>query len=44
MEIDINERIKKIGKYFAVFNVNNGVACLGITLPDKWTLFDVIAI
>ncbi len=38
--MDVNERIKNVGKYFAMFNVHDGVVCLGIHLPDKWTLFD----
>ena len=42
--MDVNERIKNVGKYFAMFNVHDGVVCLGIHLPDKWTLFDTQAI
>ena len=38
--MDVNERIKNVGNYFAMFNVHDGVVCLGIHLPDKWTLFD----
>lgn len=39
--MDVNERIKNVGKYFAMFNVHDGVVCVGVRFPDKWTLFDV---
>ena len=39
--MDINERIKKIGQYFAVFNVHEGNVCIGVSFPEKWTLFDI---
>jgi hypothetical protein len=39
--MDVNSRIKNIGKYFGVFNVHEGTVCVGVTFPDKWTLFDV---
>ena len=39
--MDVNNRIKQIGKYFAVFNVHDGVVCVGVVFPDKWTLFDI---
>lgn len=38
--MDINERIRNVGKYFAMFNVHDGVVCVGVRFPDKWTLFD----
>lgn len=39
--MDVNSRIKNIGEYFGVFNVNAGAVCVGVVFPDKWTLFDV---
>jgi hypothetical protein len=39
--MDVNERIKNVGKYFAMFNVHDGVVCVGVRFPDKWTLFDI---
>jgi hypothetical protein len=38
--MDVNERIRNVGKYFAMFNVHDGVVCVGVRFPDKWTLFD----
>lgn len=39
--MEVNDRIKNIGEYFSVFNVQDGAVCVGINLPEKWTLFDV---
>lgn len=39
--MDVNERIKEVGKYFTVFNVHDGAVCVGVVFPEKWTLFDV---
>ena len=38
--MEVNDRIKNIGKYFALFNVQDGAVCVGVKFPDKWTLFD----
>ena len=38
--MDVNDRIKNVGEYFAVFNVHDGAVCVGVRFPDKWTLFD----
>ena len=38
--MDINDRIRNVGEYFAVFNVHDGAVCVGVRFPDKWTLFD----
>ena len=38
--MDVNERIRNVGKYFAVFNVHDGAVCVGVRFPEKWTLFD----
>ena len=39
--MDVNDRIRNVGEYFAVFNVHDGAVCVGVRFPDKWTLFDV---